>query len=162
MDAKCWKSPYPHETSCTVKFGVYTHPLCAVHSFQIGGGEGGGRGGAFTPNSYTIFRVYTHVPLLCTRIVYRQHASLVYNASAGMCVQEHLHCSARSLRNVCISTDLLRTGVYTSLVQTAGWAYTSAQITSLQDVGAENGSERLPRGGLILCIYVTMLLGWLL
>ena len=37
MDAKCWKSPYLHETSCTVKFGVYTHPLCAVHSFQIWG-----------------------------------------------------------------------------------------------------------------------------
>ena len=54
-----------------------------------------------------------------------------------MCVRQHPHCSAHSLRNVRISIYLQWTGVYTSIVQTAGRAYTSVQITALQDFGTE-------------------------
>ena len=65
----------------------------------------------------------------------------VYNASVGMWGRQHSHCSARSLRNVHMHQHLftIKAGVYTSIVQTAGWAYTLAQIAPLQDLGAEMG-----------------------
>ena len=53
-------------TTRTVTFLVCTHPLVQHIRSKSGVGVevGGGGGRAFTPNSYKILRVYTHVALL--------------------------------------------------------------------------------------------------
>ena len=57
------------------------------------------------------------------------------------CIQLPMHTATHAYSYTCIQlhmhTATAQTVVYTSMVQTAGWAYTLLQITPLQDLGAE-------------------------
>ena len=98
-----------------------------------------GWGWAFTPNSYKIFWVYAHVPLLCTE---------------SMHLQSSLQ---RPLRYVstAASVDLLAESWYCT---NCGGGPTLVQITPLQGFGAAICCGRLLRDGLILrtlrCYYL--------
>ena len=103
--------------------------------------------------SYTCIQLHMHTATHAYSYTCIQlHMHTATHAYSYTCIQLHMYTATHAYSYTCIQlhmhTATAQTLVYTSMVQTAGWAYTSLQITPLQDLGAEKWGWAFTPGGL--------------